>query len=498
MFNDQIKNHNVEQGIASYVDYLNNIRLTDLMNTIDSILTSETEKLSVLSSKSADALSHLNLAKSEINNLINSDRGGVTGIHGFIAEFTERGVRNSRDVFQGLQKSVVLLNDNSPVDILLEGKEVQMKFYSDTLKAIKAASRYDQMAVMIPKDQMEAIDRIMQGAGKVEYNGDSLSNIKASNIENAIKHESSLRGESYEKWLKPSKLKYGEVQKGRIDQTLSDEFENVNKQTAKYKKEIEKEVDENKLNAHQKAQPSFQEASKAALIGTALQGSLNLGFFVYQKRKEGKELWDFDAEDWKQCGIKTAEGSIKGGISGYAIYGLTNVCNLAAPSAGAITSGTFGLTNTIVKYRKGSIDTDGFIDLVTLNAIDATGAAIGAAIGQGIIPIPVVGALVGSIVATSALSLGKGILNKHEIDTINSYEEKITSYVNNLDRDYQIRLEELLDTYHHLGELQDYSFDLNINVQLKFASSIDLATLVGVKNNEILKNESEIDKYFMC
>ena len=40
MLSEQTIDNNVEQGIASYVDYLNNIRLTDLMNTLESILTS--------------------------------------------------------------------------------------------------------------------------------------------------------------------------------------------------------------------------------------------------------------------------------------------------------------------------------------------------------------------------------------------------------------------------------------------------------------------------
>lgn len=62
MISEQTIDNNVEQGIASYVDYLNNIRLTDLMNTLESILTNETDKLSDLAIKSANALSNLDWA----------------------------------------------------------------------------------------------------------------------------------------------------------------------------------------------------------------------------------------------------------------------------------------------------------------------------------------------------------------------------------------------------------------------------------------------------
>lgn len=498
MISEQTIDNNVEQGIASYVDYLNNIRLTDLMNTLESILTNETDKLSDLAIKSANALSNLDWAKIEINNLIDSNRGGDTGVHGFISEFAETGIRNARVVYQGLQKSVVLLNDNGPADILLQGKEVQMKFYANIIEEIKQASNYDKMSMLFPKDHVEVIKEIMSGAKTVEFNGNILSNSQINNIRKAIEDESALRGVSYDKWLESSVLKYKDVQKGTIGKTLSGEINDVNRQTAQQKINIKNEADSDRLRAQQDAKPNIGEASKVAGIGAAVQGGLNLGIFVYQKHKDGKEVWDFDIEDWKECGVSTAKGAIKGGISGYAIYGLTNVCHLAAPSAGAITSGTFGLSNAIIKYRKGDVDSDGFIDLVTLNAIDATGAAIGAAIGQAVIPIPVVGALVGSIVATTALSLGKGVLTKHEIEVINLYQEKINAYAEKLDKEYQVILDDLLNKYHKLGELQQYSFDSNVNVQLRFVSSISLAKSVGVPGKIILKNEEDIDEYFLC
>ena len=106
--------------------------------------------------------------------------------------------------------------------------------------------------------------------------------------------------------------------------------------------------------------------------------------------------------------------------------------------------------------------------------------------------------MVGSIVATTALSLGKGVLNKHEIEVINLYQERINAFVDKLDKEYQVKLDELLNKYHKLGELQQYSFDFNINVQLRFVSSIKLAKSVGVPEISILKNEDEIDKYFLC
>lgn len=496
MTTKKVIDNNVEQGIAAYIDYLNNLRLIDLANTLEKILTTETEKLADVVERTAKALSELGLAKSSIEALINSNRGGKDGVHGFIAEFAEAGIRNARDLFQGLQKSVTLLNDNGPADILLEGKEVQMKFYANILKELQQSSKYRSMDMMLPKDHIKVIEQIMAGKKIIEYKGNRLTISQITNIKKVIEEECAARGMSYEDWLKSSVLKYKDVQKAVIGKTLAEEESAIKGQSKQQENRIKKEANEKRIKAQQKAKPTLREGTEAAGIGAVVQGGIYLGISIYKKHKKGKDVWDFDAEDWKECGVATAEGAVKGGISGYAIYGLTNVCHLSAPSAGAITSGVFGLSSAIIQYRKGDIDDDGFIDLVTLNAIDSAGAAIGAAIGQTIIPIPIVGALVGSIVATTALNLGKGVLNKHETRIINEYQNRIDCFIKSLDKEYQIQLSELLKKYNELGDLQKYSFDININIQLRLFYSVELARKAGVQEGKILWTMEDIDRYF--
>lgn len=497
MINEQTVDNNVEQGIAAYVDYLNSIRLIDLANALERILTVETEKAADLAQRTAKALSELGLAEKEIENLINSNRGGEGAIHGFIAEFAETGIRNARDLFQGFQKSVVLLNNNGPADILLYGKEVQMKFYASILKELQKSSNYRTMDMMFPKDHIEVIKQVMNEAKTIEYRGNRLTVTQITNIKKLIEEECALRGVSYDEWLKSSVLDYKDVQKSTIGDTLSKEKNEIQKQSKTQEEKIKKDADDKRLEAQRAARPTMKEATKSACTGAIVQGGLNLGIYVYRKHKKGKDIWNYNEDDWLDCGVATAKGAIKGGISGYAIYGLTNVCHLAAPSAGAITAGAYGLSSAIIQYRKGDIKDDEFIDLVTLNAIDSTGAAIGAALGQAIIPIPVAGALIGSIVTTTALSLGKNVLNKNEIKIINEYQNRIDRFVKSLDEQYQIKLNELLKKYYELGDLQQYSFDLNTNIKLRFFYSIEMARTVGVDEENILKTLEDVDEYFM-
>lgn len=69
-----------------------------------------------------------------------------------------------------------------------------MKFYANILEEIKQASNYDKMSMIFPKDHVEVIEQIMDGAKSVEFNGNVLSNSQINNIRKAIEDESALRG----------------------------------------------------------------------------------------------------------------------------------------------------------------------------------------------------------------------------------------------------------------------------------------------------------------
>ena len=454
--------NNVAQGIAAYIDYLNQLRVSTLMDTLRQILNNETGQLKDLAERQANALRNLDLANQNVMNIVNSGRGGENGMHGFIAEFAQTGIANARRAFEGLEKSTITLNNNGPADLLINGKPVQVKFYANLMNELKTSAEYRSMDMMFSKDHMDVFRAVMHGDKEVFLNGQPLTSNQVQKIKQIIEEESNIRGLSWDKWMQSSVLKYDQVQREAIDRTFTEETDNIKRQTSEQKSEISNKANTDKAAAYHKAQPNLGEANKAAGVGAAIQGGLNFG-----------------------------------GFSGYAIYGLTNVCHLSAPSAGAIASGTFGLIDAVMKFRSGEIDDDGFLSLVTINALDATGAAVGAAIVQTLIPVPVVGALIGSIVASNVLGLGKNILSARERAIIAEYQRKADLFVANLDVQYAQILETLLDKYRKLGELQTYAFNLDLNIQLRFAASVDLARFIGVSETEILHNEAEIDDFFL-
>ena len=218
---------------------------------------------------------------------------------------------------------------------------------------------------------------------------------------------------------------------------------------------------------------------------------------VYGKYKEGKSIFEFEQSDWLDCGLNSLQGVASGAISGYSIYGLTNIFGISAPNASALVMATYGMIDVVLRFRSSEITQDELMNLLTLNVIDASFATIGACIGQIMIPIPVLGSVVGSISTSIIWEIGKGILNEREQRIIQDYRENLNSYIKTLDENYLVIYNEIIEKYKKLGEIQAYSFDLSINTKLRFEYSIEMAESLEIEDEKILHDLSEIDSYFL-
>lgn len=82
---------NQEQAVAAWVNYLNQLRLDSLLSTLDQ------QDMNL-----ADALASVTAAVRKIDlEVVTTNRGGVKGMHGFIAEVAEVGVGNARRQVSG-------------------------------------------------------------------------------------------------------------------------------------------------------------------------------------------------------------------------------------------------------------------------------------------------------------------------------------------------------------------------------------------------------------
>ena len=484
---NQAVNRAFYQGIGAYVNCLNNLRIQDLQIAMKMI---EDEARHVILNKD-NASKILNYARDNIEDVILKNRGGEYGGHGFIAEFAEAGIVNARRAFEGLNPIVKVLNDNGPADLLIGRNTIQMKFYNNLRDELAQSFHYSaKMKMMFPKDHVLVYEKIMAGAKEVEFNGKKLSIKQITDIRQMINDITESKGlTSYKSWMKSSVLNYDDAQRNSINKVLDLEKIKIDKKVKVKRRELAKK----KILAKKNSLPNLREANKIAKNTFLLQGGLALMSSVYGKYKEGKTIFEFEQSDWLDCGLETVEGAVKGCISGYAIYGLTNVFKMSAPNASAFVTASYGMVDIITKLRTNEITEDEFINFITINTL----ATIGSCVGQTLIPVPVLGAVVGSIATSIIWEIGKGILSDREQELIQNYRENLDNHIKNLDDKYKIIFNDIMDKYHKLGRLQDYSFDLSINTRLRFEYSIELAEQIGVSNSQILHDLSEIDSYFL-
>ena len=161
MMFEKIFKSSEDQAVAAWINYLNQMRLDRLFQGL------QEQDLNL-----GEALNALNSTLKQVNDvIIERNRGGINGMHGFIAEVAECGIENARNLVQGKEGTCFWINDNGPTDLVRNGIEIQQKFYNDgrnlSLQAIKRhLEKYPDYLkgnrkYQIPSDQYEKIKYLL-------------------------------------------------------------------------------------------------------------------------------------------------------------------------------------------------------------------------------------------------------------------------------------------------------------------------------------------------
>ena len=128
---ERLAKSNQEQAVASWINYLNHLRLDALSKALN-----EQDANLGQAIKTIDAT-----FKVIRDDIVIRNRGGIKGMHGFIAEVAECGIGNARQAIQGKAPNYIWVNDNGPADLVRDGIQIQQKFVSAnnhlSLQAIK-------------------------------------------------------------------------------------------------------------------------------------------------------------------------------------------------------------------------------------------------------------------------------------------------------------------------------------------------------------------------
>ncbi len=480
MDTEDIVKSNQEQAVASWVNYLNQVRLDRLVEFM------QNQDLNL-----HDAMAEIDNTFSQIEELINSNRGGTYGLHGFIAEAAEVGISNARENVLGNPDKYKWLNDNGPSDLLRSGVEIQQKFYQSDLSLRAIAAHLEKYPdyisnggkYQIPRDQYDKIQELLS-ISKDEANKMPTADGSFSLKQWKLVHEFFDQQNISVNDIEPSKLQYKDVQREQINITIKQEKVSI------------KKTDSNLRNqARREAAPTLKEGAKVVGVAAALEGGTSLVLSIAKKKKEGKCLKDFSDDDWKDVFKDAGIGTVKGGVRGASIYVLTNYTSTPASAANAIVTASFGVAEQAHLYRKGELDEVQFISNAEMLCLDASVSALSSFIGQAVIPIPVIGALIGNTVGTTLYKVAKDGLSDREQKIIKSYLDDIETLRSTLDEEYQDLVAKIQREYELFMQILEKLYSVDYMKALE--GSCEMAKLCGVPSEEILDSKEKIADFFL-
>lgn len=405
--------------------------------------------------------------------------------HGEIAEQVEVGIRNARDVLLNRTPTASFegVGRTAPADYLIDGMQVQSKFINglnnNLEHVLKHMDKYENFGrdgsfYHIPKDSYELIKKI--------HNNEDVAGLSTKTIEsikNKINEIELKTGQPFTKVVQPAISNYDEVQQGRVVDTLNKHEEDLTNQNENIKDTIR--------NDHK---ATFNEGLKAAGAAATVGGALALGSSLYLKyKKEGKNPFhgDLTADDWKEIGLTTAKGAAVAGVTGAAVYALTNCAGLAAPFAGAFVTATKGVSSLVRDFHGGIISFEEFQMNAIFLCADSAGVGLATVMGQSLIPIPVVGAVIGSLAGKFVCN----VLLGEDKELAQKMEMSMQKLINQLDDAYKQVVDKINQEFDQIADLRQKAFDVKSNIDL-IESSIALARAYGVDESKILKDEDDL------
>lgn len=414
--------------------------------------------------------------------------------HGEIAEQVEVGIRNARYLLDYRSAAATFegVSRTASADYLIDGVPVQSKFINgigSTLDHVLEHMRKyegfgrDGSYYHIPKDQYETIQRISNGQSV-----EGLTQNSIHKIQEKIQAAEQLTGKPFEQIIKPGVSNYADVQQGRVHETLNNHARDLSDRNDELKQQID-----------QKYQPNLSGMAGAAAKGAVISAGLSITFKIYEKYQQGKNPFkgEFIVADWQELGIVAVKGGVTGGISGAALYGLTNFANLPAPFAGAVVGAGFAIASLSKRYAAGEITMDEFLDLGMITCAEAAIVGLGAAIGQALIPMPIIGAVIGTIASRMVFSLGKQQLHKESEKLKKRLEAYYSQSLATIDQVYHEVLTKIIAQYDKLGDLTSAAFDQALNTTLKLQASVELAEAYGVPQAKIIHNLDQLDAFML-
>lgn len=150
-----------------------------------------------------------------------------------------------------------------------------------------------------------------------------------------------------------------------------------------------------------------------------------------------------------------------------------------------------GIASLAYNYKKGEMSYEEFTDSACGLSVEAGLASIGAAMGQALIPLPVLGAIIGSATAKALLEISKQYFSSKEKQLIQRMQKEYDTLINTLNEEAKKVIAEMDAYFSKLGGFIESA--LSKEAAVAFYGSIDLCRFLRVSEDMIIHNKRELD-----
>lgn len=386
-----------EQSTGVFVNTLNEIRLKELL-----------KKYTSIDLRKADADQELASLREQIAQLKQSNRGGTTGMHGFIGERVQVSFSNERAAMQGAPKAYFLIDDNGMTDYTRGSDLIQQKacISDKSLGLTFVAAHADNYPVFLEKHGIYQIPKDFYALYRRFVNMPEEVALKLRKEDLRMwKRVQDFKASVPNAKIEPMVATYGEIQAGAIDGTIDREEARLNMEYSKQREA-----------AKYSCRATLKEGIRVTASSAAIEGLVDGGFSVFEHMQDGTKIRDFEQDDWKEIGKDALKGCAKGAVRGAFVYTVTNTTQIPASAASAAVTGAFSIAEATTHYVKGECTTKEYVAGIADGCIGAAVSAASTELGKRLIPIPFLGPIIGNAVGTFLYKSAKRIWIKYFAD----------------------------------------------------------------------------------
>jgi hypothetical protein len=416
--------------------------------------------------------------------------GSIKTKHGEIAEVLEVRVRNALELVRGNPVVATFegVGRTAAADFKLWNRDFQAKWINGERNALDHildhVRTYPSFSpgggnYVIPAEQFNLFKAVASGEAVEGASDKTIRTIlrKMSEVE-------AQTGKPFFEVVHKGVSTYADAQQGRVHIFVEEQTEELNKTSQDREEVIEKEH-----------AASFGGALEAAAIAGLVSASISVAVSLYQKHAAGKNAFrgQFTQQDWQDVFGNAGSAALGGAVTGGALYLLTNFADMSAPLASAIVTATRGMAVLAEDLYSGKIDFNGFVDAGLIVCAEAAIIGVATAAAQVLIPIPVLGGVIGSISGRMLVSLAKTVSD----DLSKRIEKDLGTFLGRLDAESAVLVASIEERFDLLGDLTTFAFDLEHNVTL-LLSSVELGRAHGVPAAVLIHSDDDLDAFMLA